>query len=160
MPSLGKLPTEGRGLPFSQTLEEIVDDVVCEEGAHSLGVRCRGGRVEAPDFSTPNHGLLVIVSTNTRQRTPVVPSGVKLGPTHVAEVLEREDVRHEPGGLLAVEAWELALVPSDSNKRSAPKADLNSGSCQMLAGSPLSMRPKSSGCSRNALTTNPFFLAC
>ena len=122
MPIPGKLPTEGRGLPCPQSLEEIVHDVVCEEGAHSLGVRCRGGRVEAPVVSTPNHGLLVIVSTNTRQRTQVVPSGVKLGPTHVAEVLEREDVGHEPSGLLAVDAWELALVPSDANKGSVSKS--------------------------------------
>ena len=70
----------------------------------------------------PNHGLLVIVSTNTKQRTQVVPSGVKLGPTHVAEVLEHEDVRQEPGGLLAVDAWKLALVPGDANERSVTES--------------------------------------
>ena len=52
----------------------------------------------------------------------MVPSGVKLGLTHVAEVHEREDVRHEPGGLLAANAWELALVPGDENKRSVTKS--------------------------------------
>ena len=117
MPVSGKLPTEGRGLPFPKTLEEVGHDVVCEERANPFWVRRREGRVEAPVFSTTNHGLPVIVATNTRQGTQVVPSGVKLGPTHIAELLEREDVGHDPCGLLAVDAWELAKKPGNTNEK-------------------------------------------
>ena len=122
MPIPGKLSTEGQSLLVPQSLEEVLHDVVSDEGAHAFGVRCRGGRVETPVHPATDHGLLVVVSTKTRQRAQVVPSGVKLGPTHVAEVLEHEDVRHESGGLLAVDAWELALVPGDADKRSVPKS--------------------------------------
>ena len=64
MPVPCKFRTEGRGLPIPQSLEEILHDVVCEEGAHALGIRRREGRVETPVFHTPNHVLPAIVSTN------------------------------------------------------------------------------------------------
>ena len=104
--------------------------------------------------------LSVLVATVVRKWTGVVARCVELRPADDAEAGDARDVGQQAGRLVDIDA-ELALVSSDCHTEGvSPNAVRSSGSCQMLAGSPFDILPKSSGCSKMHLTMKPQRLAC
>ena len=77
---------------------------------------------------SPAYGLrLVAVPAVLGQRADVEAARVELWPAYVAKGAQAGDVRVQPGGLLDVYAWELALVPRHADGWHIPKGALELG---------------------------------